>query len=125
MCAEDRDVVQRLAWAGITLSASLDVPGGSETVPLDVEQAVAYMADPKVFSARYFGISVDDYEMWVASGGLAHCVAPTKAGERCRNLVRGAKQLSARQWGEHQAGLCALHERGQFVPNVPTLNTRK
>lgn len=111
MCAEDRDVVQRLAWAGITLSASLDVPGGSETVPLDVDHALAYMADPKVFSARHFGISADDYEAWVASQGLARCVAPTKAGGRCRKLVSGARQLSARQWAERQDGFCPLHSR--------------
>jgi hypothetical protein len=28
MCTEDRNVVERLALADITLSASLDVPGG-------------------------------------------------------------------------------------------------
>lgn len=111
MFTEDRDVVQRLAWAEITLSASLDVPGGSETVMLDVDQALAYMAEPKVFSARYFGISADEYEEWVASQGLGRCVAPTKAGERCRNLVMGATQLSARQWQERPDGLCALHGR--------------
>lgn len=111
MCTEDHGVVQRLALAEIALSASLDVPGGRETVALDVDQALAYMADPRGFSARYFGVSVDDYEMWLASGGLARCVAPTKAGERCLNLVKRATQLSARQWRKRQDGFCALHGR--------------
>lgn len=112
MLAEDRDVVKRLALAEITLSASLDVPGGSKSVLLDADQALAYMADPKIFSARYFGISVDDYEGWVASDGLARCAAPTKVGERCRNPVRGATQLSAKQWAEQREEFCALHGRG-------------
>ncbi len=112
MFTEDRDFVKRLALAEIILSASLDVPGGSETVTRDVDQALAYMADSKIFSARYFGISVDDYEEWVAAEGLARCAAPTKGGERCRNPVKGATQLSAKQWAGRQDGFCALHGRG-------------
>lgn len=109
MCTEDQYVVQRLALAEITFSASLDVPGGCETVALDVDQALAYMAEPKIFAARYFGLSAEDYELWVAAEGLARCVATTKSGRRCRNLVSGTMQLSARQWGDLRDGLCTVH----------------
>ena len=112
MRVEDRAVIERLRLAGVTLSISLDTPEGCETVALNAEEALAYMGDPAMFSARHFGLCIAEYELWVASGGLERCAALTKAGRRCGNPVRGALSLSARQWATRQHGFCTLHERG-------------
>lgn len=109
MCTEDRNVVERLTLAGIMLSASLDVPGGCETVPLRIDQALAYMARPEVFSADYFGLTVADYETWVALDGQAMCGATSKSGLPCKNPVSGPIQLSAQQWKHRHGGFCAVH----------------
>lgn len=109
MCNEDRNVVERLALAGITLSASLEIPGGCQTVLLSVGQALAYMARPEVFSAEYFGLTVGDYETWVALDGQAICGALSKSGTPCRNPMSGSTQLSARQWKARHGGFRAIH----------------
>ncbi|WP_425998108.1 hypothetical protein [Caulobacter sp. DWR1-3-2b1] len=109
MCIEDRAVVERLTLAGITLSATLDVPGGGQTVLLNADAALAYIARPEAFSADYFGLSLEDYETWVALDGQAICGATTKTGTRCRNPVSGPIQLSSQQWRERHGGLCATH----------------
>lgn len=113
MCTEDRNVVERLALAGITLSASLNVPGGCQTVLLSTDQALAYMARPEVFSANCFGLTVSEYKMWVALDGQAMCGALAKSGTQCRNAISGSTQLSAQQWKARHGGLCAVHGGGR------------
>lgn len=110
MRTERRAMIERLTRAGITLSASLDVPGGCETAPLNADQALAYMADPVAFSARYFGLCVAEYHAWVSCEGVPRCAAITKLGSRCGNPARGATPLSAEAWGERPDGFCALHQ---------------
>lgn len=109
MHAEDLDVVERLRLAGITLSASLEAPGGGETVILDTEQALAYLAEPTVFSAAYFGLSGEDYETWLDLEGQAMCGAITVSGSRCRNPVSGPIQLTATEWKQRHGGPCSIH----------------
>jgi hypothetical protein len=112
MCTEDRNVVERLALAGITLSASLDAPGGCQTVLLSVDQALVYMARPDVFSASYFGLLVREYETWVALDGQAMCGGLTKSGAPCRNPISGPIQLTAGEWKARHGTLCSVHGGG-------------
>ncbi|MFZ0268194.1 hypothetical protein [Caulobacter sp.] len=109
MHAEDFDVVERLRLAGITLSASLEAPGGGETVILDTEQALAYLAEPTVFSAAYFGLSGEDYEAWLDLEGQAMCGEITASGSRCRNPLSGPIQLTADEWKQRHGGRCSVH----------------
>lgn len=110
MRTEHRAALERLARAGISLSASLDTPGGCETAPLTVDQALAYIADRTAFAAQYFGLYLEDYRAWVKLGGMAQCCAMTKVGSRCCNPVCGAMPLSAHDWGAREDGFCGLHQ---------------
>jgi hypothetical protein len=109
MRTEDREMLERLALGGISFSAQLEDPAGVETVPLKAEQVLAYLADPRAFSARHFGLSGEDYETWLELGGQALCGASTASGARCRNPVSGHIQLSPAQWKARHGGLCAVH----------------
>lgn len=109
MCIEHRELVQKLALAGIEFSAPLRAPGGATTVILSARQALAYLEDRNHLAASYFGLSDDEYEMWVALDGQAMCGALTLSGAQCRNPLNGRTQLSAMQWKQRHGGLCAVH----------------
>lgn len=109
MYDDDFEVVERLGLAGITLSASLEVPGGGYTVIFDTRQALAYLARPREFTAAYFELTLDQYETWLDLEGRVACGAPTRAGTPCQHLVGGQTQLSANEWKAAHGQRCAAH----------------
>lgn len=108
MCS-NRGAIERLASAGIGFYASVSAPWGSETITLSSRQALAYLEDPIGLTACSFGLSVSEYEQWVALDGRAVCGALTAKGRRCRNLVSGRTQLPADLWKERHGEFCAIH----------------
>lgn len=109
MCSDNSRAVEILASAGIGFYTSVPTPGGADTIALSPGQALTYLNDPTGLAASYFGLSVSEYEQWVALDGRAICGAVTAKGRRCRNLVSGRTQLSADMWKERHGELCAIH----------------
>jgi hypothetical protein len=109
MRSENRDAVEKLASAGIGFYASVATPAGAETVALSAREALAYLDDPIGLTASFFGLSVSEYEQWVALDGRAICGKLTAKGRRCRNLVSGRTQLPAELWKERHGEPCAIH----------------
>jgi len=109
MRSDNRLVIEALASAGIGFYTSFPTPGGADTITLNSSEVLAYLEDPVGLAASIFGLSVSDYEQWVALDGRAFCGALTAKGRRCRNLVSGRTQLSADMWKERHGELCAIH----------------
>ena len=58
----------------------------------DREQFEEYSRDPEAWSAKYVGLSVEDYREWIRLKGRALCGATTKGGKPCRTIVYRLRQ---------------------------------
>src|SRR3954464_12071577 len=75
-----------------------------------VEDVVSYLADPRMYTARYFGCNdPQEFDEWVKTGGSALCDAITATVALCRRSFAGPN-LSPYQWRRlHRQGRCYLH----------------
>ena len=101
-CIEDYDV-------------GLLVPGGCIGAPLsgpwnDKERA-AYDADPDLWAAAYFGLTLEQYREWIFTDGTPLCGAITKARKPCP-VPLGRVQQDPEPWlALHRNGLCSAHRK--------------
>lgn len=95
--------------AGITLSASVRTPYGSETITIDAKDAERFLADRDGYAAARYGIPREDYIAWVESEGTPRCGEITSKGTRCRNFVSGGIHLPLKVWMKLDGGQCAVH----------------
>ncbi len=105
----DAKTVTEIANAGIAFVATVRIPGGGETVVVPSNSVVEYVADPQGFAARHFGVSKEQYLLWVEMDGMPQCGATTKNGPRCKNGVSGGSQRSIEEWLRLDGGYCAVH----------------
>jgi hypothetical protein len=92
--------------------AGLCIPGGSTGIPLwNEEEVAAYDADPDLFAADYFGLTLDEYREWIRTDGTPLCGAITKAGKPCP-VALGPMQRELGPWlALHRNGLCSAHRK--------------
>jgi hypothetical protein len=82
---------------------------GQMTFPATPEDLVMFADDPEALYAKALGVTKSEYRDWVDDQCMAYCAAKTKAGRRCRNMVLGGYQVSAKRWVELQGGYCGVH----------------
>jgi len=75
--------------------------------------------DPAAFYAKVHGVTKAEYLDWMEDRCMAYCSATTRAGKRCRNLVRRGYQVSAKVWLELQNEYCSVHE-GENYSSIAT-----
>src|ERR1035438_7567411 len=85
---------------------------GQTTFRATPEDLVIFVDDPAAIYAKAHGVTKSEYRDWVDDECIAHCAAKTRAGRRCRNMVVGGYQVSAKRWLELQGGYCAVHGDG-------------
>lgn len=107
--AIDAKTVTELANAGIKFVVSVRVPGGGETVAVPSSSVAQYVDDPQGFAAKHFGVTKEQYLLWVEMDGLPQCGATTKNGARCKNGVSGGSQRSIAEWLHLDGDYCAVH----------------
>ncbi|MCZ4351548.1 hypothetical protein O4H61_03380 [Roseovarius aestuarii] len=109
---DDQTVAQMLA-SGITFEVCIDCPGGGKAVYLiDVDQVRRWCADRDQFSAGHYGVSVDDFHLWLEHDGAPLCGASTAKGPLCSNQT-SRSQLGIHEWlALHRAEYCRLHSGG-------------
>lgn len=94
---------------GIQLSVSLAQPGGSLTLPITDNDVPSYIADKESFAARYFGLTLEEYQIWIEWDGAVRCGGYTAKKKRCRNVVATPMQLSPKAWLNLQGEYCVHH----------------
>ncbi|MBA8835189.1 hypothetical protein [Rhizobium leguminosarum] len=107
--AIDTKTVTEIANAGIAFVASVRVPGGGETVVVPSNSITEYVADPQGFAAKHFGVTKEQYQLWIETDGMPQCGATTKNGSRCKNGVSGGSQRSVEEWLRLVGDYCAVH----------------
>jgi hypothetical protein len=80
--AVDRDVIQRLASAGVQFT----IRESFRTVAIDAEGALLMLSDPIACRAKEAAIRVEDYRLFVQAAGQVRCRALTRKGHRCKNV---------------------------------------
>lgn len=103
--------------AEISYIAGLDSPEGCEEIWFDtLEQAEAFNADPDMYAANYFGLTLPQYYEWLGVSGRALCAATAKNGKPCRCKIKGLpfvvnRRDAAQSWlKHHRNGLCEKHK---------------
>src|SRR3954453_6265530 len=116
----DEATIQALIDAGADIFFYLHPPGvhnpGGSNLGVGYvrfarpEDVVSYLADPRMYTARYFGCNdPQEYDEWVKTGGSALCNAITATVALCRRSFAGPN-LSPYQWRRlHRQGRCYLH----------------
>lgn len=105
----DRKTLQQVADAGIAFGANIRVPGGGRNILLKVDDLEDFVTDEVGFSARFFGVSKEQYLEWLRLDGAVQCSAKTKSGERCRHFVSGGGQMDIKDWLAKNGEYCAVH----------------
>lgn len=83
--------------------------GGNRSIMVTVEELAAYNADPDKFAAENFGLTVPQYEEWIAVDGAPLCGATTKAGKLC-SVMLGRVQMGPDEWlALHREQYCHAH----------------
>jgi hypothetical protein len=81
---------------------------GGEEVYITEAQIAEWQADPDLFAARHFGLTVDEYREWIELNGKALCGKLTKSGRPC-NAAFGF-QLDVGEWKRrHRREACHAH----------------
>jgi len=76
----------------------------------DREQFEEYSRDPEAWSAKYVGLSVEDYREWIRLKGRALCGATTKGGKPCQSVVAWPLDGEAAEWKAlHRKVACKAH----------------
>ncbi|TAV04526.1 hypothetical protein [Rhizobium ruizarguesonis] len=107
--AIDTKTVTEMANAGIAFVASVTVPGGGQTVSVPSNSVPEYVADPQGFAAKLFGVTKEQYLLWVEMDGMPQCGATTKNSSRCKNGISGGSQRSIEEWLRLDGDYCAVH----------------
>jgi hypothetical protein len=87
---------------------------GTFQISLSASGAALYLVDPDQFWIQHFRISPERYFIWKQHCDRANetdqvqCLAPTKAGRQCRNLLN--VQWNARQYDPAVDDYCSLHQ---------------
>lgn len=94
---------------GVRLMVTHPGPGGTCTIPLSVEDVEAFRADGAAVIARHYGVTRAQYLAWCEEQFSVQCVANTKVGKRCRNVVLGGTSVMPGEWVRLHGGYCASH----------------
>ena len=78
---------------GIRFHVLVDVPGGGKELVLSASDVVSYIRSPLEFVASKFGLTLVEYNEWVANDGRVQCSGMTRSGSRRKNRVVTQIQL--------------------------------
>jgi len=108
-----------LAKHGIGFTVEVKTPAGVHNVELQPEDVLAYIEDPDSVSAKYLGLTGEQYAQYLSDEGMIICAARTKSGRRCKNIVEGPIGIHPHKWLSRQGEVCTLHSHGkEFSSNL-------
>lgn len=105
----DRNTLNALQDAGISLVAGVEGPWGGITVDLEPADVEAFVSDRAEWFARKNGAFKSQYLDWIATAGEPRCGAKTTKGARCKNSVSGGIQRPFEVWLQEDGGFCHAH----------------
>lgn len=105
----DKNTLDALKAAGITLVASVEAPWGGITVDLEPDDVDDFLRDRAEWYARKNGAFKSQYLDWIATCGEPRCGAKTAEGAQCKNSVSGGAQRLFDVWLQEDGGFCRVH----------------
>lgn len=100
----DRNTLDALNAAGISLVASVEGPWGGITVDLAPGDVEPFLQDCDEWFASKNGVLKSQYRDWLTTCGEPLCGAMTAKGERCKNSVSGGIQRPLEVWLQEDGG---------------------
>lgn len=100
-----------LRRVGVEIHFQCPNPAGHRSMGISEADAAAYAVGAINLPARLSGMSPDEFADWMHSGGYMCCHALTRAGRRCKNLVRGHQVTDSAEWKRllEEKPYCAKH----------------
>ena len=97
--------------AGISLTVTVPVVGGSQEMSVTPLQALRFLNDSNGARAELLGMAANDYAEYVASQGTVYCQGTASRGRPCRNSVPGMTLLRPEHWlkARKSGGYCSAH----------------
>jgi hypothetical protein len=83
--------------------------GGTGVYGLSDDDLATYNADPDLWVANYFGVTLPDYYQWLGSYGFAVCGATTSKGKPCSRTVHMQCETPKEWLQRHRKDRCARH----------------
>jgi hypothetical protein len=105
----DFQTLSSLSEKGVDFFIAVPNECGQMTFRATPEDLVIFADDPAAIYAKAHEVTKSEYRDWIDDECMAHCAAKTRAGRRCRNMVLGGYQVSAKRWVELQGGYCGVH----------------
>lgn len=104
--------LKELKVKGIEFGLSIPGQWGQHTYYATPAEVLEYLDNPISLYAKYYGVFVREYLLWVEDGHSVKCSAKTKSGKQCRNTVTGGSNVDPKVWVEMQNEYCAVHGEG-------------
>ena len=105
----DFQTLSSLSEKGVDFFIAVPNECGQMTFRATPEDLVIFADDPVAIYAKAHEVTKSEYRDWIDDQCTARCAAKTKAGRRCRNMVLGGYQVSAKRWVELQGEHCGVH----------------
>ena len=104
-------LLQDIEKTGVRYSVDVPLIEGNQSMLITSTQAHCMQSDPIKVFADLLGLSVMEYEDYMASGGSVVCSATTTKCAPCRGHVIGCTRLSPSEWKERRSigGYCCAH----------------
>lgn len=107
MAADPILVARRLQDAKAHIWVEVDAAGGYQQFRLDPADAADFLADPRSWTAKQWGITTAQLDEWEANDRMPRCGAATKSGKRCGNRL--TSEIDPRRYVELDGEYCHVH----------------
>jgi hypothetical protein len=109
MAKLDVQTLSILSQKGVDFALAVPNECGQMTYYASPEELTILVDDPEAIYAKAHGVTKFEYRDWMSDQCMAYCSATTKAGKRCRNMVVGGYQVTAKRWLELRGEYCVVH----------------
>ncbi len=100
-------IARKLQEAGATIWVETDAAGGCRQFRLDPSDAADFLADPRAWTARQWGVTAAQLDEWDVNEHMPRCGCRTKAGQRCGNRLAG--DVDPPQFVDLHGQACRVH----------------
>ena len=115
----DKKTLEYIFSSNLSVTGYVNTPSGGDHVYLELENIEKYRSDYTQFCADHFGLTLEQYKLWMATHGTPRCGEKTKSGKRCKKPC-GRVQSHAQEWLAEDGGVCAYHERQLYSQGFKT-----
>jgi hypothetical protein len=106
---ENLELLKKLQELGISFSASVPAPYGTQTFVCAPSDMLELIEDSTAFHAKCYEVTTSQYLQCVEESFNLRCAGLTAKGKRCKNIVDDGTGIFPKEWVSRQGEYCHVH----------------